>query len=380
MIAGKFEIGRTEALIIQEKLWNNPTLAIGEVNLWANGTSEVLPPLVGNYGQKQQISVELEQLIETAGKRRKRVAIKQLEQKTSQFEFEELLRELKKELRQNFYHLANLSSEQSRLSTLVHLFTQLKEQYQRQVQLQNIAKVDYYRIQSELVALKKELFDLEEEAAETVKNIRILTQLDDLTITDLDFSSVDKSLYKEIPSDVLQLALTQNIGLQKQHVQMDIANKELELEKAMRKPDLTFQLGYDRGGNIMRDFIGVGLSVDLPIFNRNKGNIKAAQLQIEKEDATDKLLQGELKNTVIRLENQLTKYKETLEGWPVETEKEQQEMVERYKKHLQSGQVTLMEFIDFTQASREAHKAFLDTWENYNSTYEELQYLVGKDF
>lgn len=71
LIAQKYQIAASDALIVQEKLWSNPTLSISEVNLWKNGTSETLPYLFGKYGQQQQVAVELEQLIETAGKRQK---------------------------------------------------------------------------------------------------------------------------------------------------------------------------------------------------------------------------------------------------------------------------------------------------------------------
>ena len=76
LIAKKYQISESEALLIQEKLLPNPSLAISEVNFWKNGSSEQMPYLFGKYGQTQQISLELEQLIETAGKRKKRVAIK----------------------------------------------------------------------------------------------------------------------------------------------------------------------------------------------------------------------------------------------------------------------------------------------------------------
>lgn len=60
------------------------------------------------------------------------------------------------------------------------------------------------------------------------------------------------------------------------------AAKNLEIQNAMKTPDLAVSLGYDRGGNIMKDFIGLGVSFDLPIFDRNKGNIQEARLEIEK--------------------------------------------------------------------------------------------------
>ena len=71
LIAGKYNIAKADAEIVQEKLWPNPTLSISEVNLWKTYQIEEQPFLFGNYGNNQQISIELEQLVETAGKRKK---------------------------------------------------------------------------------------------------------------------------------------------------------------------------------------------------------------------------------------------------------------------------------------------------------------------
>src|SRR5690606_15572275 len=101
----------------------------------------------------QQVSVELEQLIETAGKRKKRVAIKRLEHRLAVYDFEELVRELKKELRQHFHHLASLKYSQTQLIGIVKLFAQLEKQYQRQTQQENVSKADYNRIHNELLRI-----------------------------------------------------------------------------------------------------------------------------------------------------------------------------------------------------------------------------------
>ena len=135
LIANKFNVDRIDAEIIQEKLWQNPTLSISEVNLWKTYNVEEQPYLFGKYGKNQQISVELEQLIETAGKRKKRVAIKELEKNSALFEYEELLRELKKELRQTYFSLARIQSEKKELQNSVDLFEQMMTQYQRQYDL-----------------------------------------------------------------------------------------------------------------------------------------------------------------------------------------------------------------------------------------------------
>lgn len=379
LIANKLNIDKADAEIVQEKLWNNPTLSISEVNLWKTYQIEEQPYLFGKYGKNQQISVELEQLIETAGKRKKRVAIKQLEKNNALFDYEELLRELKKELRQSFYTLSRINQEENQLQNMLNLFTQMSNQYERQSKLQNVSKADFYRIQTELLGLQKESVLLENEKIDGLNKLRLLTQNLELNIDQLQFETSIKS-QNQLPFDLKNSARNQNIGLKKQENELNLAKNQLILEKSHRTPDLTFQLNYDRGGNIMRDFVGVGVSVDLPIFNTNKGNIKAAKISIEQQLANKNAYQLELDQSIDRLQNQLKKLEETLNFWSSEKEQEQNLMIDNYKKHLQNKHITLMEFIDFTQAYREAQQAYLELQETYEHTYEELQYIVGKDF
>lgn len=381
LLAARFDVGKAEAEIVQEKVWENPSLAVSEVNLWTNGGSETLPSLFGQYGKTQQISVELEQLIETAGKRKKRVAIKRLEHRLAVYEFEELVRELRKELRQHFHHLTSLKYSQSQLIDMVKLFVQLEKQYQRQTQQENVSKADHNRVRNELLRMQKDLTELEADAESSLSTLRVLTGIADLEIEKLlvEESFVSRTLL--LPKDMTSLIIEQNIGIKKQSTAMEMAKQQLELEKAQRTPDLTLQLGYDRGGNIMQDFIGLGIQMDLPVFNKNKGNIQKAKQQVDQENITYTALQWKLEQTVQRYKNQLLKYENVLNQWLSEaTEGEQASMVESYRKHLENRQVTLMEFMDYVQSHREARQSFLELWENYNNTFEELQYLIGKDF
>lgn len=378
LIANKYTIDKIDAEIIQEKLWNNPTLSISEVNLWKTYNVEEQPYLIGKYGRNQQISVELEQLIETAGKRKKRVAIKELEKNAALFDYEELLRELKKELRQTYFSLARIQSEKKELQNSIELFEQMNTQYQRQAELKNVPKADFYRLQSELIALQKEQIELENQEIEFINKLRLLTQNIDLQVDEIDFSRFN-SHSKSIPFNAKQLAKEQNIALKKQENEINLAEKQLILEKAQRTPDLAFQVNYDRGGNIMRDFVGVGVSIDLPIFNTNKGNIKASEIVLNQQQITKNALNSELDISIDRLQNQISQLDKALIQWKKLNNQEQLTMIDNYKKHLQNKQITLLEFIDFTQAYRESQKAYLDLLENYQNTFEELNYIVGQD-
>lgn len=71
-----------------------------------------------------------------------------------------------------------------------------------------------------------------------------------------------------------------------------------QLELANRAPDLTVSLGSKRMADPSRSQTVVGLSLPLPLFDRNQGNVLAAQKQADKADA-------ELAAAAVRLESEL---------------------------------------------------------------------------
>ncbi|HLW41090.1 MAG TPA: TolC family protein, partial [Flavobacterium sp.] len=188
LIAQKYQIDQAAALLVQEKVWNNPTFSISEVNLWKNGSAEQLPYLLGRYGNTQQISAELEQLIETAGKRKKRISIRQLEQEQAVWEYEELMLELKKELRQTYYELQKIHQSKEQLQKIVGLFDQMYDQYERQSEKGNIPKADFYRIQTERMRLQSEWAAIETEENTLMQKLQIFTNLPHLTDGQILFS------------------------------------------------------------------------------------------------------------------------------------------------------------------------------------------------
>lgn len=379
LIAKKYDVNKAEALLIQEKLWPNPTLTVDNLNLWANKSFETMPNLIGNYGSKQQLNMELEQLIETAGKRKKRIAIKKAEQEGSQLEFEEVLRQLRLDLRNNLHSIRRLQLQEKELNTVHRLFNQLNEQYKIQAGKQHISQVSYFRVNSELIGIQKELLDLKTEMNDRIQELRILTQMPELKVENIVFDEFSMGKFKTLPSNLKEQALSQNIYLQTLNNEIQISESQLRLEKAHRTPNFNLLMNYERGGNVMNNFIGFGLNIDLPIFNRNKGNIQAAKIQVEQNQVSYSMGQLTLGNEIDKILNRLEIYSRNLEQWQKNHDEGQVEVLENYIKYLQERQVTLIEFIDFAQAQREAQQAFLELQEKYSNSIEELQYLVGKD-
>lgn len=380
LIAQKYQIEAADALIVQEKLWSNPTLSISEVNLWKNGTTETLPYLFGKYGQHQQIGLELEQVIETAGKRKKRVNLKSLEKKDALLDYEELLRELQFELDEAYWSYVAVSRKEVLVDSIVNLYQSLESQYKRQSDLNNIPKSDHLRIQSALINFEKDRVELYAEKNTWLNKIKVLTQDEAITEAQIETINIPLNLSQSIPVDLEKQLLDQNIGYQKQANERDKAQQQLLIEKAEKKPDLAFQLSYDRGGNIMRDFVGIGVSMDLPIWNRNKGNIKAAENMVKHAEIQQNTVVNQLKTQLNELKYQVQLYETTLLKSQKLDSKERSAMIANYQKHLQKKQITLLEFIDFIEAYQETECGVVEMTLAYQVAYAQLQYLTGGKF
>lgn len=379
LIAKKLNVNRADAEILQEKLWPNPTLSVSEVNLWANQPVEEMPPLFGNYGRTQQISVELEQLIVTAGKRKKRVDLKNLEKNSSLYEYEELILNLKKELRESFYEIQNTNEQLSVIASQLQLFQNLEQQYARQSQLKNVSRVDYLRIQTEVKSLRNEMVSLQLDQRENLSDLEILTQIPALSIDNLQFRKAELNKSILLPNDIVSTFENANPTFLNQKNSLLMADKSYEIARAERVPDVTLQANYDRGGNIMQDFIGLGFSIDLPIFNNNKGNIKAAKYVADQESVQISAVKWELESKIKKSIQQLVDLEKALNLYSDEEVAEQNTMIDNYQKQFQNKQVTLLEMIDFLEAVRTAKNSQADLQENYYKTFEEIQYLIGKD-
>lgn len=380
LLAQKLNIQKAHALAVYQKVWQNPNFSISEVNLWKTYNIEKQAHLFGNYGEAQQIALELEQLIETAGKRKKRVAVKNQELQGATLQYEELLRELKKELRIAYFSLNSIIQQENSLKQVVQLFEELSAQYKKQNESQNVSQADYLRVEAELIALQKDLVNLNINRQEQLRILQVLTHNTDLKAEQILFSNKPIGSLTKIPLDIKQIALKQNIQLQLLQNEVQIASAQLKVERANSKPDLTLKLNYDRGGSIMSDFIGFGVGMDIPIFNKNKGQIKAAEYTLQQQSLQVKDNELKLCSYIGSLQKQLVYLDQTLKRWPLKQLNTQSQVLESYKKNLQSKQISLIEFIDFNSSYLESFQAYTELLESYNSVYEELQYITGQDF
>ena len=377
-MAQRFHMQQAEAAVLQAKLWPNPTISISEVNLWKNPSSESFPALIGNYGKYQQVAIELEQTIEMAGKRKKRVQLQLLEKENARLQFEELLRNLKYDLRSQCLELQILQEKEKLYNSQVDIFQTLAKSYQNQWKEGNVSEMDYLRIQSESIAFGNKLNEIQQE--KITKMNEVARYLGDkgtaLTISDTigipHFLQGKKQEWK-------MMALDNRSDYKIIHNELKKSDAQLKIEKAERIPDLQVSMNYDRGGNIMRDFIGLGVAMDLPLFNRNQGNIKIAKLELEKNKVEIEQFRIDIEREIDFLSERLSNLETSLKTTDIGFDGKLDVALERYVRNFQQRRLTIVEFIDFINNYMENKESILERRAKYLQYKEELMYLIGKD-
>ncbi|MGC1631863.1 MAG: TolC family protein, partial [Gelidibacter sp.] len=184
LLAEKFKIDQAEAVVLQAKLWPNPNFSLDDVNLWGTKKQlsyldEPLPQVFGSAAKNTQFSVQLEQQILTAGKRKKQVNLEKVGVNVAQQEFEELLRQLKYDFRNTLTELQYLQLYSKVFFKQRDLMQNLLQAYKKQLENNHISKGDYMRLQSLQFELSKQINELSKERNEKEKDLKILLSIAD---------------------------------------------------------------------------------------------------------------------------------------------------------------------------------------------------------
>ncbi|WP_157956106.1 TolC family protein [Flavobacterium kingsejongi] len=382
LISEKLSIDQAEAQVIQAKLWPNPTLEVSEVNLWTNGGAEQLPPIYKNFGKTSEITASLEQLIVTAGKRKKLVAMEKVAKEMSVQYFEDFLRNLKIEFRNNLTRLQYLQEEQKIYNRQLTSIQKLLGAYTNQLKQGNISKSEYIRLKASELEFVKELSDLQKENNEIQKELKVLMALPATSIIKMTAEGFVPDIQKIENINLANLtasALQNRPDVKASILEQAYSANKYKYELAQKTPDVTLQASYDRGGNIMRDFIGFGFSMDLPFFNRNQGNIKIAKIDIEKSNlqAQEKNLQAQ--SEVIQSYQNLVVAEKLYKSVDATYESDLDKLLESHLKNFAQRNTSMLEYLDYVEAYLQNKKIILDSKKELNQHYEELQFAIGKE-
>ena len=175
-----------------------------------------------------------------------------------------------------------------------------------------------------------------------------------------------------VPSLVdLQPLIASSPGVVLARIEVDRRKALTDLEQSKRVPDVTVSVGMQRSNETQRNVLLFGVSVPLPVFDRNQGNLLEA-LKLE-DKARD-----ELQAATVRLHSEVAQARERLSTITAEVQSLQQEVLPGAKSAydaatigVENGKFNFLEVLDaqrtyFTAKSQylkalgEAHRAAAD--------------------
>lgn len=175
-----------------------------------------------------------------------------------------------------------------------------------------------------------------------------------------------------VPSLVdLQPLISSSPGVVLARIEVDRRKALTDLEQSKRVPDVTVSVGMQRSNETQRNVLLFGVSLPLPVFDRNQGNLLEA-LKLE-DKARD-----ELQAATVRLHSEVAQARERLSTITAEVQSLQQEVLPGAKSAydaatigFENGKFNFLEVLDaqrtyFTAKSQylkalgEAHRAAAD--------------------
>jgi cobalt-zinc-cadmium efflux system outer membrane protein len=163
------------------------------------------------------------------------------------------------------------------------------------------------RLQFELQNNDATLLDLNNQVTENEQLLKLLLRMDP---SDFVYPS-DIPQTEDKPMPMLEAgydsALLKRPDRSIAEMNIKYNQSSLRVERATAVPNLTLGATYDRYGNAYTNYTGLNIAMDIPVFNRNQGNIKKAEVLVDKSKA-----EYEFNEEVIR-EEVISAYKKIMD-------------------------------------------------------------------
>lgn len=228
----------------------------------------------GQRAGTRTTTVQIRQPIELGGKRRARVALAEGAVALARTELAARRQDLRADAIAGFYALLIAQEREVLAHSLVELARRGADVAARRVAAGKSSPIDATRARLAVVDASSELGRASGEVAIARTTLAALTGLPAETLT-LASRGADKPPAVK-PLAALQAALGGSLAVQRARGQLAAQAAQVEVERAARMPDVTVSVGSQRDEELGRRQAVVGLSLPLPLFNRNQGKLGAA--------------------------------------------------------------------------------------------------------
>ncbi|MDN5286330.1 MAG: outer membrane protein cobalt-zinc-cadmium efflux system [Mucilaginibacter sp.] len=373
-----YNIDNAQAQVVTAKLFPNPDLNFSS-SLYNPGTKKFFDYSAG----QDEYTGGISQLFTTAGKRNKNIQLAKIGVQQAQYQFFDLLRTLKFELRNDFFMIYFQQQSAKVYDQEINSLQQILKAYQEQYAKGNIAEKEVLRIQSQLYSLKSELTGLQVGMDTVQSQLKLLIRVKPGTYiqTQYNYELNGKEVLGNVPyQKLLDSAYTNRYDLKLARSAVDYNKLNLKLQKATAIPDVTFSLGYDRRGSFVNNYNSAGVEFNLPFFNRNQGGIKQARIAIDQSNIQLQNQQDQVESDVSTSYIIASRYEKVYNSFDPHFKGDFNHLVQEVLKNYQKRNIGLLEFLDFYDSFKVNTIQFNNIQLSQITSLEQLNYVTGTPF
>ena len=372
VLIAKYGIEYSKGQQITARLFPNPVMSIGNLASFTQGHT------AGNSGQ---IFIQAQQLFELAGKRGYRIESAGFGAQSAEAAFEDAVRQLGFTVKDSYYRvqlaqrrLALAEENRDRFSRILDINTiRFKKGY--------IAEVDLIRIRLQTVDFHSQVIQSLQEAETARGDLRQLLRLSPGTTleltTDLEFRRIDPEIGK-----LRVVAVDVRPDLRSKRFTHSQREADLRLAKAYRVPDLTVGTGYAIQGaqgpdNPQQWALNFGMP--LPLFNRNQGGIRQAEVAVQTAEADLNKALNVVENEVEVAYRNLMQSRRLVEAYVGGVLDDARATFTIVERAYERGGATILDLLDAARTSRTIQQNYIEALFNYQRNVLQLESAVGQE-
>ncbi|HEY9006206.1 TolC family protein [Ohtaekwangia sp.] len=374
LLAQRYNVDAARAHVIQSKLYNNPNVQFtGNIYNPQENKRFDMSNKTGEY------IVDVQQLILLAGKRNKQIKLSETGALLEEDMFFDLLRTLRFSLRSDFYQLYFLQNSFQTYKIQIAQLETLNAAFQELLSKGRISMKDAMRVKSLLYTLKAEQAALQNNMNDINAELQLIIQNNgSYIIPQIDSSQLNFDPGKYTLPNLLDTAYANRSDLRFAQNTLKYNQQNYALQKALAVPDLTAGAEFDKRGNFVENASFFRLAMDLPFFNRNQGNIKAAKISMERASIMLQERNVIIENEVLKAYVKILNTDKTLKSFDPSFKDNLQKLLISITENFQRKNISLLEFTDFYESYKENILLFNQLQNDRMQALEALQFSIGK--
>jgi len=329
------------------------------------------------------ISPQITQLIETAGKRRLRIESSELAVEAVNFDLKDTVRVLTNAVRRSYYDLLLAQKTAKVASENVERYRDIIKANSIRFKAGDIAETDFTRI--EIESLKAQGDQNQAQTALSQARSVLLLLLgwpeNSLEISAVEpWANANPAIAHAGQEQLSKQALERRPDLQAARIRIDQAKKMLTFANRLAIPDVTVGVFYQRDpGNFFADSGGVSVSVPLPLFYRQEGEIAKAHVSVDSSELalqqTEQMVQADVMKALVAWQSAdaVAQRFETTALERIEKLREAQEFA--YSK----GAIGLLDLIDAERSYKAMMLDYYTALANRSKAWADLLMAYGEE-